>query len=235
MSSASAAAALLESTANRLSQQPRVVSPMNLQVALPGKRTWNYPQPLCANGPVAGPIPVDPSWTTSGGNTWSNKNRQAKIEGHPLDAIFSGRQTWEKIKWGLSENNIDKRPMIMLEWVETWAHTLAMTGLVKFIESRQRGALFINAAYRTFSPTSVSPDLDWRTLDQLRETRDRHLQKYTSEYNPASCVVVFVYLPSSTGRSVAIWLREIAIPEGLNAEYLVRANDIRIKIDGGRG
>lgn len=80
MSSASAAAALLESTSNRLRAQGHGTSkpPQSTVTAPPGKTTWTYPKPVVPNGRPAAAIPPDASWTMTGGNTWSNKHRQTK-------------------------------------------------------------------------------------------------------------------------------------------------------------
>lgn len=80
MSSASAAAALHESTANRLRAQTNKASkPVQPTVpAPPGKTTWTYPKTLTPGSRPAAAIPPDYSWTMTGGNEWSNKHRQTK-------------------------------------------------------------------------------------------------------------------------------------------------------------
>ena len=80
MSSASAAAALHESTANRLrAQNNKPSKPVQAAVpAPPGKTTWTYPKTLTPGSRPAAAIPPDYSWTMTGGNEWSNKHRQTK-------------------------------------------------------------------------------------------------------------------------------------------------------------
>ncbi|KAF9485429.1 hypothetical protein BDN70DRAFT_640316 [Pholiota conissans] len=74
MSSASAAAALLESTSNRLRAQGHSAPkpPQQTVQAPPGKTKWEY------HGRPAAAITPDPSWIMTGGNAWSNKHRQTK-------------------------------------------------------------------------------------------------------------------------------------------------------------
>lgn len=66
---------------------------------------------------------------------------------------------------------------------------------------------------------SNEPELDWLTFDQLQGTRDKTLQESTAFYNAAHVVVVFVYLPSPTGNSVAIWRRKISVPDDAREKY----------------
>lgn len=77
MSSASAAAALFESTSNKLRAQNNK-PPQPSVPAAPGKTTWTYPKPLTPGARLPAAIPPDPSWTMTGGNAWSNKHRQTK-------------------------------------------------------------------------------------------------------------------------------------------------------------
>lgn len=82
MSSASAAAALYESTTNR-NKAPKLPPaakppPQPANPPLPGKTAWTYPKPFTPNGHHAPAIPSDPSWIMTGGNAWSNKHRATK-------------------------------------------------------------------------------------------------------------------------------------------------------------
>ena len=46
----------------------------------------------------------------------------------------------------------------------------------------------------------------------LQNTMDKTLQESVAFYDPGQIVLVFVYLPSHTGNSVAIWRRKIPVP-----------------------
>lgn len=53
---------------------------------------------------------------------------------------------------------------------------------------------------------------DWLTFDELQRTTDRILQESVISYDPAMQAIIFVYLPSGTGNSVAIWRRKLQVP-----------------------
>lgn len=91
-------------------------------------------------------------------------------------------------------------------------------GLQRFLETHQRGALFVNANYS--SPESPDePVFDWVTLDDLKDTLDKILQESVALYDPAKQVIVFIFLLSESGNSMAIWRRKIPVPEDLQADY----------------
>ena len=79
------------------------------------------------------------------------------------------------------------------------------------MQSRERGALFVNAAFR-LPDQPTQPVFDWVTFDTLQNTMDKTLQESVAFYDPGQIVLVFVYLPSHTGNSVAIWRRKIPVP-----------------------
>ena len=90
--------------------------------------------------------------------------------------------------------------------------------LQKFLESHKRGALFVNADYS--GPQSPhEPTFDWVTIDQLRDTLDKILQESVALYDPAKQVVIFIFLLSKSGNSMAIWRRKIPVPDILQTAY----------------
>lgn len=90
--------------------------------------------------------------------------------------------------------------------------------LQKFLQTRERGALIVNAAYRpVHSPNE--PAFDWVTWNQIQRTMDRILQESVGYYNPAMHIIVFVVLPSPSGNSVAIWRRKLSIPNNIRLAY----------------
>jgi hypothetical protein len=86
--------------------------------------------------------------------------------------------------------------------------------LHQFLQSRERGALLVNADYRPPNKPE-EPALDWLTFDDLQHTRDKIMQESVAFYDPAIHVIVFVFLPSQSGRSVAMWRRKINVPNNL--------------------
>ena len=90
--------------------------------------------------------------------------------------------------------------------------------LNKFLQTRERGALFINAAYD--SPTGGGPGLYWLMYDDVVETRDRLLQESVGFYDPSIQVVVFVFLPSKSGNSLAMWRRKVTVPDSIRLTHL---------------
>jgi hypothetical protein len=90
--------------------------------------------------------------------------------------------------------------------------------LNKFLQTRERGALFINASYD--SPSGDGPALDWVTYDDVVETRDRLLQESVGYYDPSMQVIVFVFLPSKSGNSLAMWRRKVAVPNSVRLAHL---------------
>ena len=86
------------------------------------------------------------------------------------------------------------------------------------MDTGERGALFANAAYRLPDHPN-QPVLDWMSFDQIQRTFDKTLQESVAFYDPAQIVVVFVFIPSHTGNSVAIWRRKIPVPGNVRRKY----------------
>ncbi|KDR83398.1 hypothetical protein GALMADRAFT_109821, partial [Galerina marginata CBS 339.88] len=86
VSTASAQARAFESstTRNRIQNSTNNAQPSNpSHPPIPGKRAWNYPQPLHPSLKPPASIEPDPSWTMTGGNAWSNKHRTAQSASAP--------------------------------------------------------------------------------------------------------------------------------------------------------
>jgi hypothetical protein len=69
------------------------------------------------------------------------------------------------------------------------------------------------------------PAFDWLPLDHLKDTLDKILQESVAFYNPATQVIVFVFLLSKTGNSMAIWRRKIPVAEEFQAMYAGAINE----------
>jgi hypothetical protein len=63
------------------------------------------------------------------------------------------------------------------------------------------------------------PVLDWMTFEQLQPSKDRILQESVAFYDPATQVIVFVFLPSKTGNSMAMWRRKIKVTPGTRSAH----------------
>lgn len=99
-------------------------------------------------------------------------------------------------------------------------------GLQRFLETHQRGALFVNADY--VPPQSPhEPAFDWVTLDELKGSLDKILQESVALYDPAKQVIVFIFLLSKSGNSMAIWRRKVPVPEILQSAYKDPIADIK--------
>jgi hypothetical protein len=48
---------------------------------------------------------------------------------------------------------------------------------------------------------------------------DQVLQESVAHYDPYVHVIVFVFLPSQSGNSMAIWRRKIAVPNNIRLAY----------------
>lgn len=53
------------------------------------------------------------------------------------------------------------------------------------------------------------------TFETLQKTKDKILQESVAFYEPDRQVVVFVFLPSPSGSSVALWRRKINVPNNI--------------------
>ncbi|KAI0660963.1 hypothetical protein C8Q70DRAFT_755607 [Cubamyces menziesii] len=133
-------------------------------------------------------------------------------------AFFNrGRPAKERFRWGF---NPDKDPRVgtLLRWIASTANGLATMGLQRFLETQEKGALFFNADYRVPAPTPGAPPqpaYDWITLDKLQRTLDATLQESVSLYDPAFQVIVFVFLLSPSGNSMALWRRKLNVPDSV--------------------
>jgi len=154
-----------------------------------------------------------------GENTFVPSDGQALM--YAQRALFSRtRPAKERIFWSF---NPDKDPRVssLLRWVHSMSNGLAHIGLRKFIETGDRGALMFNADFRLPAAPGApnQPAFDWVPIEQLQYTYDRILQESVALYDPASQVIVFVFLLSRSGNSMAVWRRKLAIPENLRHTY----------------
>ncbi|KAI9574889.1 hypothetical protein HD554DRAFT_2011579 [Boletus coccyginus] len=136
-----------------------------------------------------------------------------------VQRAFYGKQrkAADRFHW-LFPPEKDERVSYLLNWIRSMSFGIASFGLQKFLQTRERGALIVNAAYRpVYSPSE--PVFDWVPWNQIQLTRDRILQESVGYYNPAMHIIVFVILPSPSGNSVAIWRRKLPIPNNIRLAY----------------
>ncbi|KAL0581959.1 hypothetical protein V5O48_000016 [Marasmius crinis-equi] len=159
-------------------------------------------------------IPLDSSRFTT--NSILSDYTDVQIQGSGMQALQpaqkalfgKGRRARERIHWMFPPDK-DERVRSLLAWIQNASTSLGTYGVHKFIQSRERGALFANADFRL--PGDV-PAFDWLTFDELQRTKDKTLQESVLSYDPTDRVILFVFLPSPTGNSVAMWRRKITVP-----------------------
>ncbi|KAL6309541.1 hypothetical protein BKA93DRAFT_722729 [Sparassis latifolia] len=149
---------------------------------------------------------------------------------HAQRALFgNGRPAKERIYWGLSPDK-DQRVSSLLRWIHIMSNGLATIGLERFLQTGERGALISNADYRSnMSGSPVQPAFDWVPIEQLQRTLDHMLQESVALYDPALLVIVYVFLLSKTGNSLAVWRRKLAVPETVrlaHEEDILRAKEM---------
>ncbi|KAH9482402.1 hypothetical protein JR316_0004502 [Psilocybe cubensis] len=110
-----------------------------------------------------------------------------------VSSAFFGnsRLARERIHWMFPVNK-DKRVAAMHAWVQKMSFNIGTYG---------------------------DPAFDWLTFNQLQGTMDKTLQESVAFYDPARLVIVFVYLPSQTGNSVAIWRIKVNVPDNARIKY----------------
>ncbi|EIW61940.1 uncharacterized protein TRAVEDRAFT_163588 [Trametes versicolor FP-101664 SS1] len=131
------------------------------------------------------------------------------------------RPAKERFRWGF---NPDKDPRVrsLLQWIAAMSNGLATIGLKRFLETQERGALFANADFRVPAPTPgapAQPTFDYVTLDQIQRTLDATMQESVKLYDPAFQVIVFVFLLSPSGNSMALWRRKLEVPDSVRDAY----------------
>lgn len=90
--------------------------------------------------------------------------------------------------------------------------------LRKALAANERGALISNAEFR--NPNNPSyPAFDWISFEEAVETRDKTLQESIAKYNPESQTLVFVFLLSRSGNSLAMWKRNLSVPIAIRKQH----------------
>ncbi|KAF8219656.1 hypothetical protein L208DRAFT_1338710 [Tricholoma matsutake] len=144
------------------------------------------------------------------------------------NALFGKtRMAKDRIHWMFSPNK-DERVSSLLSWIQKVEYSLGSFGVHKFIQSRERGAFLTNADFRMDNHPN-QPAFDWLTFDVLQRSMDRTLQESVAFYDPTVQVIVFVFLPSKSGNSVAMWRRKVNVP---NNTRLILQHEINLAMAG---
>ncbi|KAF8592359.1 hypothetical protein K439DRAFT_1324126 [Ramaria rubella] len=133
-------------------------------------------------------------------------------------ALFSHqRPANQRIHWMFSPTK-DERVSSLLDWIQAMSHALATVGLHKYLRSQKRGALMANADFRPWKSPN-DPAFDWLTFDDVVDTHDKTLQESMAFYEPESQVLVFVFLLSPSGNSLAMWRRKLPVPNAVRSQH----------------
>ncbi|KAF9076449.1 hypothetical protein BDP27DRAFT_1313346 [Rhodocollybia butyracea] len=152
-------------------------------------------------------------------NVQFHDSQGAALEPYYRALFGRERKAKDRIHWMFPPNK-DERVESLLTWIQTVSYSLGSYGLHRFLQSRERGALVANADYRLPNGKN-EPAFDWLTFDDLQDTRDKTMQESVAFYDPSAQVIVFVFLPSKSGNSVAMWRRKINVPN--NTRLMLQA------------
>ncbi|KIJ19990.1 hypothetical protein PAXINDRAFT_68257 [Paxillus involutus ATCC 200175] len=152
------------------------------------------------------------------------ESRGEALKGVQRAFYGKSRKAADRFHW-LFPPDKDERVSSLLNWIQEVSFGVAYFGLQKFLQTRERGALIVNADYRpVHSPNE--PAFDWITWQQVQATMDRVLQESVGYYNPTSHVIVLVFLPSPSGNSVAMWRRKLPIPSDIRLAYQAQITQV---------
>ncbi|KZW04035.1 hypothetical protein EXIGLDRAFT_12460 [Exidia glandulosa HHB12029] len=152
-----------------------------------------------------------------------------------------------RIHWMFSPNH-DQSVQEVMHFIQDTQVKAELTeiALQQFIQHREPGCFFVNASYR-LPHRPHTPGFDWlRYADvvcaippvvirfwtanaPLSQTCDRTIQQSLMYYDPGEFALVFVFLVSETGNSMACWRRRIPIPQQMTARH--RSEIAKIKAE----
>ncbi|KIY50619.1 hypothetical protein FISHEDRAFT_10749, partial [Fistulina hepatica ATCC 64428] len=140
---------------------------------------------------------------------------------------FGQRTAKDRIFWVLPPE-CDRRVSSVLRWINLREQAIGAYGVCanRIPLSRERGTLVTNANYRK-PGHETEPAWDWLTFNQLQESYDKTIQELVAYYDPAENVVVCVFLPAKSGRSVAVWRRKIPVPAHVRQTHQQQINKVK--------
>ncbi|KAJ1299279.1 hypothetical protein OPQ81_005345 [Rhizoctonia solani] len=123
--------------------------------------------------------------------------------------IGSHRPVHERILWSLP---LDRDPRVRhaITKIESMKDAVVTFGAEQFVETKMKGAIICNVDYRSPGhPDDLA--FDWITYKDAQKTLDPTLQKSVIRTDPASAVLVVIFLLSPSLNSLAIWRKSVAI------------------------
>ncbi|EJD53778.1 hypothetical protein AURDEDRAFT_180191 [Auricularia subglabra TFB-10046 SS5] len=145
-------------------------------------------------------------------------------EGYALldarNALFGRhRPSIQRIHWAFPPHHDDHVRQVM-EYIQqpSVKPELTAIALKQYIAHREPGCFFVNATYR-LPDRPHTPGFDWLTLSQLAHTYDRIIQQSLLYYQPTEFALVFIFLVSASGNSIACWRRKLPVPYEQQQEY----------------
>ncbi|KAF8760948.1 Phosphate acyltransferase [Rhizoctonia solani] len=139
-----------------------------------------------------------------------------------LYAELSIRPVDERIYWTMPPDH-DERVRNRIRDVDKASRELALYGLDMYLALGVKGAIMTNAGYHA-PEWPDSPAYDWITFDDARKTGDKVLQESIAFTDPSKTTLVFIFLMSRSGESMAIWRRKFTVPP---SEQLARNLELR--------
>ncbi|KAH7344870.1 hypothetical protein B0J17DRAFT_702425 [Rhizoctonia solani] len=139
-----------------------------------------------------------------------------------LYAELSIRPVDERIYWTMPPDH-DERVRNRIRDVDKASRELALYGLDMYLALGVKGAIMTNAGYHA-PEWPDSPAYDWITFDDARKTGDKILQESIAFTDPSTTTLVFIFLMSRSGESMAIWRRKFTVPP---SEQLSRNLELR--------
>ncbi|CAE6400263.1 unnamed protein product [Rhizoctonia solani] len=139
-----------------------------------------------------------------------------------LYAELSTRPVDERIYWTMPPDH-DERVRNRIRDVDKASRELALYGLDMYLALGVKGAIMTNAGYHA-PEWPDSPAYDWITFDDARTTGDKVLQESIAFADPSKTTLVFIFLMSRSGESMAIWRRKFTVPP---SEQLRRNLELR--------
>ncbi|CEL57844.1 hypothetical protein RSOLAG1IB_02588 [Rhizoctonia solani AG-1 IB] len=139
-----------------------------------------------------------------------------------LYAELSTRPVDERIYWTMPPDH-DERVRNRIRDADKASRELALYGLDMYLALGVKGAIMTNAGYHA-PEWPDSPAYDWITFDDARKTGDKVLQESIAFSDPSKTTLVFIFLMSRSGESMAIWRRKFTVPP---SEQLRRNLELR--------
>ncbi|KAG9093431.1 hypothetical protein FRC07_011468, partial [Ceratobasidium sp. 392] len=126
--------------------------------------------------------------------------------------VGTHRPAEERIIWGLPLNR-DPRVGEAVGKIEGMKENLILFGAEQFVLGRTRGAIMCNVDYHPpGNPNELA--FDWITFKDAQKSLEPVLQKAIMQIDPATSVLIIVFLLSPSLNSLAMWRKCVPIPPG---------------------